>query len=60
MTTTTKTTTSKPQAPPDSSNHETPLSQKAPGSPFALVALSYLALLLLAALAFALVYWLLA
>ncbi|QEF98250.1 hypothetical protein Mal15_22990 [Stieleria maiorica] len=58
------TTTTKPQAPPDTappdtSNHETPLSQKAPGSPFALVALSYLALLLLAALAFATVYWLL-
>ncbi|QDV45661.1 hypothetical protein Enr13x_55400 [Stieleria neptunia] len=38
----------------DTSNRDAPLSKKAPSSPFLLVALSYLGMLLLAALAFAL------
>lgn len=41
----------------DTTNQDAPLSKKAPSSPFLLVALSYLGILLLAALGFALLYW---
>lgn len=50
-------TTTKTHNSTETTNQDAPLSKKAPSSPFLLVALSYLGILLLAALAFALLYW---
>ena len=57
MNTTTMNTTTKTHDSPGASKPDAPLSKKAPGSPFVVVALSYLGILLVATLAFAMLFW---